>query len=107
MLALVAMAVKAGVAVGKPVGVCGEAAADPLLACVLVGLGVSSLSAAAAAVSGVGAKLAQVTLAQCQERGRGGAGDGHRGRRPRRGHRRPRLTSPRREQTQTPLNWRN
>ena len=67
VLALVAMAVKAGVAVGKPVGVCGEAAADPLLACVLVGLGVSSLSAAAAAVSGVGAKLAHVSLAQCRE----------------------------------------
>ena len=67
VLALVAMAAKAGVAVGKPVGVCGEAAADPYLACVLVGLGVSSLSAAAAAVSAVGAKLAQVTLAQCEE----------------------------------------
>ncbi|MDX1889360.1 putative PEP-binding protein [Mycolicibacterium sp. 050158] len=67
VLALVAMAAKAGVAVGKPVGVCGEAAADPQLACVLVGLGVSSLSAAAAAVSAVGAKLAQVTLAQCRE----------------------------------------
>jgi phosphoenolpyruvate-protein phosphotransferase (PTS system enzyme I) len=66
VLALVQMAVKAGVAVNKPVGVCGEAAADPLLACVLVGLGVSSLSAAAAAIAGVGAKLAQVTLAQCQ-----------------------------------------
>ena len=67
VLALVAMAAKAGVAAGKPVGVCGEAAADPQLACVLVGLGVSSLSAAAAAVSGVGAKLAQVTLGQCRE----------------------------------------
>jgi len=67
VLALVAMAAKAGVAAGKPVGVCGEAAADPYLACVLVGLGVSSLSAAAAAVSAVGAKLSQVTLAQCQE----------------------------------------
>ena len=66
VLTLVATTVKAGVAVNKPVGVCGEAAADPLLACVLVGLGVSSLSAAAAAVAGVGAKLAQVTLAQCQ-----------------------------------------
>ena len=41
VLVLVAMAIKAGVAVDKPVGVCGEAAADPLLACVLVGLGVS------------------------------------------------------------------
>src|SRR5699024_4446 len=29
---------------GKPVGVCGEAAADPALAVVLVGLGVASLS---------------------------------------------------------------
>jgi phosphotransferase system enzyme I (PtsI) len=67
VLALVAMAARAGVAVNKPVGVCGEAAADPQLACVLVGLGVSSLSAAAAAVAGVGAKLAQVTLAQCRE----------------------------------------
>ena len=67
VLALVAMAARAGVAVNKPVGVCGEAAADPLLACVLVGLGVTSLSAAAAAVAGVGAKLAQVTLAQCRD----------------------------------------
>lgn len=65
VLALVAMAVRAGVAAGKPVGVCGEAAADPLLACVLTGLGVTSLSAAPAAIQGVGAKLAQVTLAQC------------------------------------------
>jgi phosphotransferase system enzyme I (PtsI) len=67
VLALVAMAVRAGAAAGKPVGVCGEAAADPLLACVLTGLGVSSLSAAAAAIQGVGAKLAQVTLQQCRE----------------------------------------
>jgi phosphotransferase system enzyme I (PtsI) len=66
VLALVAMAARAGAAAGKPVGVCGEAAADPVLACVLVGLGVSSLSAAAAAISAVGAKLGQVTLAQCQ-----------------------------------------
>ncbi|MFH0410732.1 phosphoenolpyruvate--protein phosphotransferase [Corynebacterium sp. L4756] len=50
-----------------PVGVCGEAAADPLLACVLVGLGVNSLSAASTAIAGVGAQLAEVTLEQCQE----------------------------------------
>jgi len=67
VLALVAMAVRAGAAAGKPVGVCGEAAADPLLACVLTGLGVTSLSAAAAAIQGVGAKLAQVTLQQCRD----------------------------------------
>lgn len=67
VLALVAMAVRGGAAVGKPVGVCGEAAADPLLACVLVGLGVTSLSAASAAIPAVGAKLAQASLQQCRE----------------------------------------
>ncbi len=66
VLSLVAMAVRAGAAAGKPVGVCGEAAADPLLACVLTGLGVTSLSSAAAAVQGVGAKLSQVSLSQCR-----------------------------------------
>ncbi|MCB0948480.1 MAG: phosphoenolpyruvate--protein phosphotransferase, partial [Mycobacterium sp.] len=66
VLALVAMTARAGAEAGKPVGVCGEAAADPLLACVLTGLGVTSLSAAAAAVQNVGAKLAQVTLQQCR-----------------------------------------
>lgn len=67
VIALVAHTAKAGAAVGKPVGVCGEAAADPLLACVLVGLGITSLSAASAAVAYVGAKLASVTLQQCQD----------------------------------------
>ena len=67
VLALVAQTARAGAGRGKPVGVCGEAAADPLLACVLVGLGITSLSAAAAAVTGVGAKLASVTLQQCRD----------------------------------------
>lgn len=49
-----------------PVGVCGEAAADPHLAMVLLGLGVSSLSAATAAVPFVGAALGSVTLDQCR-----------------------------------------
>ncbi len=67
VLALVAQAARAGVAAGKPVGVCGEAAADPLLACVLAGLGVTSLSAASAALTRVGAKLASVTMQQCRD----------------------------------------
>jgi phosphotransferase system enzyme I (PtsI) len=67
VLTLVRTAARAGVAAGKPVGVCGEAAADPLLACVLVGLGVTSLSAAAAAIPAVGAKLATVTVQQCRD----------------------------------------
>ena len=66
LLLLVHMTAQAGQRVGKPVGVCGEAAADPLLACVLVGLGITSLSCAASAVAGVGSKLGTVTLADCQ-----------------------------------------
>ncbi|WP_129669798.1 phosphoenolpyruvate--protein phosphotransferase [Phytoactinopolyspora endophytica] len=42
----------------RPVGVCGEAAGDPILALVLVGLGVSSLSMAPAKVPAVRAALA-------------------------------------------------
>ena len=66
LLALIARTASAGAAAGKPVGVCGEAAADPLLACVLTGLGVTSLSAAAAAVPAVGALLGTVSLAACR-----------------------------------------
>jgi phosphotransferase system enzyme I (PtsI) len=66
LLALVAATAEAGLRAGKPVGVCGEAAADPLLACVLVGLGVTSLSCAAPAVPGVGARLATVDSAACR-----------------------------------------
>ena len=47
----------AGQSTGKPVGVCGEAAADPLLAVVLVGLGVNTLSMAPAALSDVRTEL--------------------------------------------------
>lgn len=49
-----------------PVGVCGEAAADPALAVVLVGLGVSSLSMSARAIPAVAAALRSVTLAQAR-----------------------------------------
>ena len=42
---------------GKPVGICGEAAADPLLAVVLVGLGATSLSMAPTALADVRATL--------------------------------------------------
>lgn len=38
-----------------------------MLACVLTGLGVNSLSAASTAVAGVGAQLAEITLEQCQQ----------------------------------------
>ena len=66
LLELVALTAAAGRRVGKPVGVCGEAAADPLLGCVLVGLGITSLSCATSAVARVGARLATVDLATCE-----------------------------------------
>jgi phosphotransferase system enzyme I (PtsI) len=46
---------------------CGEAAASPPLAPILVGLGVTSLSMSASAVADVRDALAAVTLAQCRE----------------------------------------
>jgi len=47
---------------GKPVGICGEAAADPLLAVVLVGLGATTLSMAPTALADVRATLLAHTL---------------------------------------------
>ncbi len=52
---------------GRPVGVCGEAAADPATAVVLVGLGVSSLSMSPRSLADVAAVLAATTLERCQE----------------------------------------
>lgn len=57
----------AGRKLGKPVGVCGEAAADPKLAVVLAGLGVTSLSMAPPALAEVRATLLEYTLEQAQE----------------------------------------
>jgi len=56
----------AGQATGQPVGVCGEAAADPLLAVVLVGLGVTSLSMSPSALADVRAFLRQHSLDQAR-----------------------------------------
>ena len=50
---------------GRSVGVCGEAAADPVLACVLVGLGVTSLSMAPGSLPLVRLALSRHTYAQC------------------------------------------
>lgn len=66
VLQLVEMVGAAGAAAGKPVGVCGEAAADPLLAVVLVGLGATSLSMAPAALADVRESLATYSLADAQ-----------------------------------------
>jgi len=66
LLDLVRMTAEAGKALGKPVGVCGEAASDPLLALVFVGLGITSLSMAPVSIPAVRASIASHTLAECR-----------------------------------------
>ncbi|NMM86098.1 phosphoenolpyruvate--protein phosphotransferase [Rhodococcus sp. SRB_17] len=66
VLDLIALVGAAGAAAGKPVGVCGEAASDPLLAPVLVGLGVTSLSMSTPALGEVRARLAAVDMDGCR-----------------------------------------
>ena len=65
VLRLIGAVGDAGRASGKPVGVCGEAAGDPALAPVLVGLGASSLSMTSRALGRVAAALRRVTTEQC------------------------------------------
>lgn len=67
LLQLVKATCEGGRATGKPVGVCGEAGGDPLLALVLVGLGVSSLSMASGRVPAVRAALRLHDYATCQQ----------------------------------------
>jgi phosphotransferase system enzyme I (PtsI) len=66
LLRLIEIVASAAAGSDKHVGVCGEAAADPLLALVLAGLGTSSLSMAPAALAGVGRSLAGVSLEDCR-----------------------------------------
>ncbi|WP_336216735.1 phosphoenolpyruvate--protein phosphotransferase [Nonomuraea sp. LPB2021202275-12-8] len=70
LLRLVGACAEAGRAAGKPVGVCGEAAGDPVLAPVLAGLGVTSLSMAPVCVPAVRDALSRHTLEECRERAR-------------------------------------
>ena len=69
VLRLVGLTVEGSRAEGnnKPVGVCGEAAADPALAVVLTGLGVSTLSMTARSLAAVAAVLKTVTLEEAQQ----------------------------------------
>ncbi|MBN9225257.1 MAG: phosphoenolpyruvate--protein phosphotransferase [Microbacterium sp. SCN 70-27] len=66
VLQLIKATADGGKANGKPVGICGEAAADPLLAVVLVGLGATSLSMAPTALADVRASLLQYDLADAR-----------------------------------------
>ena len=65
LLDLIATAAEGGKESDSPCG-CGEAASDPILACVLVGLGVTSLSMSPGALAAVRAALRAHTLSQCQ-----------------------------------------
>ena len=67
LLRLLKLIGDAAEATGKPAGVCGEAAADPRLALVLAGLGLTSLSMNAPAIRAVGASLATVSREQARE----------------------------------------
>jgi len=67
VLRLVGEVGRAGTTLDKPVGICGEAAADPMLAVVLVGLGATSLSMSPAALADVRAELARFTKKQAIE----------------------------------------
>lgn len=62
VLRLIKLIGDAGAKLGKTVGVCGEAASDPLLAVVLVGLGATTLSMAPAALVDVRAELLKHSL---------------------------------------------
>ena len=68
LLRLLAETARAGAAADakRPVGVCGEAASDPMLALVLVGFGITSLSMAPACLPDVRAALAERTLEDCR-----------------------------------------
>jgi phosphotransferase system enzyme I (PtsI) len=67
ILDLIAATATAGQESGKPIGVCGESASDPLMALVLTGLGVTSLSMSAGAVPAVRFALRHHTLEQCRQ----------------------------------------
>src|SRR5699024_8506925 len=67
VLDLVAATARAGAEAGKPVGVCGESAGDPVMALVLVGLGVTSLSMSLGSVPAVRFALRRHTRSRCVE----------------------------------------
>lgn len=66
LLRMIRLVGEAAAETGTPMGLCGEAAADPDFAAVLVGLGATSLSMVARALPTVGARLSSVTLGQCR-----------------------------------------
>lgn len=68
VLRLIAATVRAAKAAGIPVDVCGEAASNPSVMPVLVGLGVDELSVAAARVGQVRQWVRELDFGECRER---------------------------------------
>ena len=67
VLSMIRETCRGGAATGKPIGVCGEAGGDPLVALVLVGLGVKSLSMAPGKVNAVRAALRLHDFDTCRQ----------------------------------------
>jgi phosphoenolpyruvate-protein kinase (PTS system EI component) len=67
MLILINRVVRAGATHGRPVGVCGEAGADPLVLPLLVGVGVSYLSVSPAHIDEVRARIRRLSFAACAQ----------------------------------------
>lgn len=70
VLRLIEAVGRAGQQAGKHVGVCGEAAGDDVMAAVLIGLGVSSLSMNSVFMGRVAERVASVDEATCKEAAR-------------------------------------
>jgi phosphoenolpyruvate-protein phosphotransferase len=67
ILQLVKLVTEAALPFGRPVAVCGEAAADPATAALFVGLGVEELSVAPGSIARIRATLAGLDLESCRE----------------------------------------
>ena len=67
VLRLIRMTIDNGRAAGIPVGMCGEMAADPALAVVLLGLGLDEFSMSSASVPAVKRAIRSTTLAEAKE----------------------------------------
>jgi phosphoenolpyruvate-protein kinase (PTS system EI component) len=67
VLRLIRLVTQAALPYGRPVAVCGEAAADPLAAALFVGLGVNELSVAPGSIAGLRGSLARLDLDACRE----------------------------------------
>ncbi len=67
LLSLIAMCAEAGIEHGKPVGICGESAADPALSTLFAGMGITSLSMSARSLPQVRRALSKRTLDECRQ----------------------------------------